>query len=143
MFEIWGARGGRSPVAGDRPRLRNRWTHFASARQKPWQATFSSFAAMHVPGEQSDAAHVQSTAAEQEAGRDSQVNVAGQPPMQPGCPVPGQLAVALDPAGQPPASGTGRHGGVPQFCRLTQTCAAEHVAASPHSDGASTPPSPD
>jgi hypothetical protein len=39
---------------------------------------------MHVPGEQSDAAQVQSTAVAQEAGRAWQLKVAGQPPRQPG-----------------------------------------------------------
>ena len=97
--------------------------------------------AMHVPGEQSDAAQVQSTAVAHAAGRASQLKVAGQPARQPGCPVPGQLGVALDPAGQVPAAGTGRQSGVPQLCWLTQTWVDVHAAASPHSDGTSVPAS--
>jgi hypothetical protein len=41
-----------------------------------------------------------------------------------------------------PPSGTGKQSGVPQFCWLTQTWFEEHGAASPHSSGASAPPSP-
>jgi hypothetical protein len=96
---------------------------------------------MHVPGAQSDAAQVQSMLVAHADGRASQLNVAGQPARQPGRPVPGHADVALDPAGQVPASGTGAHSGVPQLCWLTQTCVDVHGAASPHSDGASVPPS--
>jgi hypothetical protein len=71
---------------------------------------------MHVPGAQSDAAQVQSTAVAHAAGRASQLNVAGHPAKQPGRPVPGQVGVALDPAGHVPASGTGRQSDVPQLC---------------------------
>lgn len=101
----------------------------------------SPIVAMHVPGVQSVAAQVQSTAAEQAAGRASQPNVTGQPPRQPGWPVPGQLAVALEPAGQTPPSGTGEQAGVPQLCWLTQSWADVHAAPSPHADGASAPAS--
>ena len=111
------------------------------ARQSPWQATLFSIVAMHVPGEQSDAAQVQSTAVAQAAGRASQLNVAGQPATQPGFPVPGQVGVALVPAGQVPASGTGWQSGVPQLCWLTHTWADVHAAASPHGDGTSVPAS--
>jgi hypothetical protein len=72
--------------------------------------------AMHVPGAQSDAAQVQSTVVAHAAGRASQLNVAGQPARQPRWPVPGQVGVALVPAGQVPASGTGWQSGVPQLC---------------------------
>jgi hypothetical protein len=95
---------------------------------------------MHIPGEHSEAAHVQSTAVAQAAGRAAQLNVAAQPARQPGRPVAGQVGVALDPAGQLPASGTGRQSGVPQLCWLTHTCVEVHAAASPHSDGATSPP---
>lgn len=99
--------------------------------------------AMHVPGVQSDAAQVQSTVAEQAAGRASQAYDTGQPPTQPGWPVPGQLAVALVPAGQTPPSGTGEQAGVPQPCWLTHTWADEQGAASPHADGAASVPASD
>lgn len=97
--------------------------------------------ALHVPGAQSDAAHVQSTAVAHAAGRASQLKATGHPPRQPGFPVSGQVGVALDPAGQTPASGTGKQSAVPQLCWLTHTCADVHAAASPHSDGTSVPPS--
>ena len=97
---------------------------------------------MQVPGVHSDAAQVQSTAVAQAAGRDLQLNVAAQPARHPGRPVPGQLAVALLPAGQVPASGTGMQAGVPQLCWLTHTCADVHGAASPHDTAASGPASP-
>ncbi len=96
---------------------------------------------MHVPGEQSDAAQVQSTAVAHAAGRASQLNVAGQPARQPGFPVPGQVGVALVPAGQVPASGTGWQSAVPQLCWLTHTWADVHAAASPHGGGTSVPAS--
>ena len=96
---------------------------------------------MHVPGEQSDAAQVQSTAALHDAGRVWQLNVAGQPPRQPGWPVPGQLAVAVDLAGQLPPSGGGEQSGVPQLCWLTHNWLDVHGAASPHAEGASVPAS--
>jgi len=90
---------------------------------------------MQVPGEQSGAAHVQSTAAAQPAGRASHEYVTGQPPMQPGCPVSGQVAVAVDPVGQVPPSGTGVHVDVPQPCTLTHTSVTAHAAASPQGAG--------
>jgi hypothetical protein len=96
---------------------------------------------MQVPGVQRDAAQVQSTVAEQAAGRALHANVAGQPPRQPGPPVPGQFAVAVEPAGQTPPSGTGEHDGVPQLCWLTHSWADVHGAPSPHNDGASMPAS--
>ena len=97
--------------------------------------------AMHAPGVQSDAAQVQSTAVAHADGRASQLNVAGQPATHPGFPVPGQVGVALVPAGQVPASGTAWQSGVPQLCWLTHTWADVHAAASPHCDGPSMPPS--
>jgi hypothetical protein len=97
---------------------------------------------MQVPGVQSDAAQVQSTAVAHAAGRDLQLNIAAQPARHPGRPVPGQVGVALLPAGQVPASGTGRQSGVPQLCWLTHTWADVHGAASPHDTAASPPASP-
>ena len=109
--------------------------------QSAAQATWLPVVAMQVPGVQSGAAQVQSTAAEQAAGRALQANVAGQPPRQPGWPVPGQFAVAVEPAGQTPPSGTGEHDGVPQLCWLTHSWADEQAAPSPHNDEASAPAS--
>jgi hypothetical protein len=96
---------------------------------------------MHVPAVQSDAAQVQSTAVAHAAGRASQLNVAAQPARHPGRPVPGQVAVALVPAGQVPASGTGRQSGVPQLCWLTHNWVVVHGAASPQGAEASPPAS--
>jgi len=97
--------------------------------------------AMQVPGAQSDAAQAQSTAVAHAAGRDLQLNVAAQPARHPGRPVPGQVDVALLPAGQVPASGTGRQSDVPQLCWLTHSWADVHGAASPHDTAASPPAS--
>jgi hypothetical protein len=95
---------------------------------------------MQVPGVQSDAAHVQSTAVAHAVGRALQLNVGAQPARQPGRPVAEQVGVALVPAGQVPASGTGRQSAVPQLCWLTQTWTDVQAAASPHGAARASPP---
>lgn len=88
--------------------------------------------ARQLPGEQSDAAQVQSTAVAQPPGRAAHANFAsGQPAKQPAGPPSGQLGVALLPAGQVPPSGSGVQVGVPQFCLPTHSSAGVQVA-SPH-----------
>jgi hypothetical protein len=79
---------------------------------------------------------VQSTDAAQPAGRAWHEYATEQPARQPGIPVSGQLDVALDPAGQTPASGTGVQAGVaPQTCTLTHSSWVAQAAASPHGLG--------
>jgi hypothetical protein len=78
----------------------------ADLRARHWaaQATLEPCVVRHVSGAQSAAAHAQLSVAHA-AGRASQANDTTQPPRQPGCPLPGQLGVALVPAGQLPPSG--------------------------------------
>jgi hypothetical protein len=86
---------------------------------------------MQVSGAHRVVAHEQLSVA-QLAGRDWQLNVAGQPAMQPGGPPSGQLGVSLLPAGHTPPSGRGLQMRVPQFWWLTQSCPVSQAAASPH-----------
>src|SRR5580765_747000 len=91
---------------------------------------------MQVLPAHSGAAQVQLTPAAQSTGRVWHENVGVQASRQPGCPVAGQLAVAVAPAGQVPLAGTGVHCCVPQLCWLTQSSLAPQTT-SPQSGGAS------
>jgi hypothetical protein len=77
----------------------------ADLRARHWaaQATLLPIVVRHVSGAQSAAAHAQVSVAHP-AGRASHAKDTTHPPRQPGCPLPGQLAVALVPAGQAPPS---------------------------------------
>jgi hypothetical protein len=86
----------------------------AELRGRHWaaQATRIPIVVRHVSGAQSAVAHAQLSVAHP-AGRASHANETMQPPRQPGCPLPGQLGVALVPAGQTPPS-AGVHVGAVQ-----------------------------